>query len=169
MINLPDEAVKKTPPSGGRGLILQLKDAWKWPNAETLATDQEIDSFETETGLLIPPDMRAYFTSVNGSNGYDDGFFEFYPFDKFVDENKPAPKLYHLPSAESLNSIPNHCYFFADYQVHLLDYLIQLHQQPTEFNDIFICCGGELKLMARSFTEFISLCLADSQKLYFND
>ncbi|WP_342644750.1 SMI1/KNR4 family protein [Mucilaginibacter sp. CSA2-8R] len=161
--------LKRLGPQEAGGPIFKLKDAWHWEDAPALATDHEMNSFELETGLLIPPDMRTFFTSVNGSNGYDDGLFDFYSFDGFMSENEPAPKLYHLPSAVTSNNTPNHCYVFADYQVHLIDYLIQLYQHPTASNDIYIRCGQEIKLMAHSFNEFVSLCLMDSQKLFFND
>ena len=132
--------------------ISELKKKWNWEKTILPATDEEIKSFESLNGLLIPKDLTNYFKLVNGTDGYDEGFFQFYPLNLFqpFDLNKSL-------------------HVFADYQCKLFLYVIRLHEVERKSNEVFIFCGNDYKFLCNSFTEFVDLCLNDSQKLFFND
>lgn len=144
---------------------------WNWSNG-TIATESEIKSFETTNDLVIPKDLSDYFKVINGTKGYDEGFFQFYSLRQFKSVEYFFTKWKTILNYEIFRETfgtDKSCFVFADYQIHLFSYVIQLYPQKTDKNEIYIFCGEEYKLIAESFDEFVDLCIQDSPKLFFND
>jgi len=152
--------------------ILELIALWNWSNEIIPANEEEIRAFEYSNDLIIPNDLHEYFSEFNGTNGYDENLFQFYSLREF----KPIEERFEEwniigDSEKFLKDFVHHkSYFvFADYQIHLFAYVIKLSKRRTDKNEVYIFCGDDYKLLANSFTEFVDLCLNDSQKLFFND
>ncbi len=147
--------------------LVALQKMWNWSN-RIRATESEIESFESTNALVIPNDLSDYFKCINGTKGYDDGFFQFYSLDQFNSAEYFFAQWKTILNYETFG-VDKSCFVFADYQIHLFSYVIQLYPKKTNKNEIYIFCGEEYKLIAESFDEFIDLCLEDSPKLFFND
>ena len=152
--------------------LRNLANSWGWKDKKDLVNEIEIQTFEFTNNLIIPKDLGDYFKQINGTDGYDDGFFQFYSLENFksiVNQFITWKTVFDSKKfSEAFGSIDS-CFVFADYQIHLFSYAIQLNRNETEKNQVFVFCDNDFKLIADSFTEFIELCLEDSHKLFFND
>lgn len=149
----------------------------KWEREEILssnnyASEDEILSFIKYEDLIIPTDLVHYFKMINGMSDQSDlKLFEFYPFYKFVpilEKYKNWEGIPYYKDIEHNIEHPHQCFVFADYMMNTFSYSIRLHKSDVKINEVYIVCGGEYKIIADSFTEFLNLYLDDSESLYFN-
>lgn len=122
-----------------------------------------LDAFEARTGRVLPADLRAFLRAADGAE-VDDGFFflpleEYEPFDQVA-----ARHAQGCPSVEDADSY----YVFCDYLQWSWRYAIRL-RAPGEAdggNDVVPVGMNQMFVVARSFSEFVGLYLADSDRLY---
>lgn len=149
----------------------ELKRTWGWEGNPTLSNNDEIRTFELLNKKVLPPDMREYFKTINGTNGYDDDLFCFFSLADFKPINEIFTKLNRTADLDSLKKgIENldSVYIFAEHHFHLFSYGINLFEQESNRNDIYIFCGNSFHIIANNFSDFIELCLKDSEKIYFS-
>ena len=134
-------------------------------------SDEQILSFESEYGLVLPSDLVTYFKFINGSGGeYEENFFCFYSFEQFERIDKVYADWQGVPDYSTIAStLQNYetCFVVADYQCNLFCYAVELHREKVTGNRVYAICGGEYKVIANSFTEFVDLYLNNSSKLQF--
>jgi len=97
----------------------------------------------------------------------DDGFYEFYSLNK-VDDVVTLLGNYGIPRhGEFIALIKNseNCFVLADYSINLIAYVIRLNHANSERNEVYAICGGTYKIIAESFSDFISLYLENSDDL----
>jgi len=115
--------------------------------------------FESGNGLLIPPDLAAYF-KLPGTNELNKDLYQFYTFDQFKSVEKELAHWGGIPDyrniVNTLHQCEN-CFVFADYMFHLFSYAIRLYPKVTSLNEIYLICGDKHKIVANSFSEFLSL------------
>ncbi|TGE24885.1 hypothetical protein E5K00_06705 [Hymenobacter aquaticus] len=150
-----------------------LATAWQAEPATqtvTVATTEAVVAFQQAAGLLLPADMTQYFLTVNGSNDqYDANFFAFYTLANLTSIQSKFADYHGVPKYSDLLYTFDQCgtcYVFADFMISLTAYAIQLHPEPSPTNTVYVVCGGVYKAIASSFSEFLELYVADSDKLY---
>jgi hypothetical protein len=97
----------------------------------------------------------------------DSEFYEFYSLNKIADAVTQLGD-YGIPRhGESIVQIknPESCFVFADYSINLIAYVIRLSNIDFEQNEVYAICGDDHKVIANSFSEFISIYLNDSGDL----
>jgi hypothetical protein len=150
--------------------LLRLKAIWERRKirSEWTVSESAILKFETDHNVKFPEDFRSYFKLVNGMDGeVDDGFYEFYSLDK-VGNVVTLLGDYGTPRhGESIAMIknPENCFVFADYSINLIAYVIRLNHIDSERNEVYAICGDVYKIIAKSFSDFISLYLENSDDL----
>jgi hypothetical protein len=152
--------------------ILELKRYWleQGVRFSKTALIKGIYSFQETNKCLLPKDLVEYFMKINGTNQtHDNNYFDFYSLDNF----KSVKSLYHdytrIPNySQLINTLPNseNYYVFADFQMCLFSYAIYLDKNLGS-HSVVVLCGGEYRIIADSFSDFIDLFLVDSDKLYF--
>lgn len=112
----------------------------------------ELDAFEYGHGVVLPGDLRAFYTELGGTDctsvrSHSPDGFAIWP----LSEVRPAaPGLFVI----------------ADYLHLSWTYAIALDQTADGPHPVTILDVAEPKPVAASFTEFIDLYLVDSAKLY---
>ena len=125
--------------------------------------------FESANGLLLPPDLVEYFKLLeNTTDKMDANLYEFYTVDQFKSIKNDLAFSRGIPDygniVNTLDGCEN-CFVFADYQFNLFAYAIRLHRQPEGVNEIYVICGDEYKIIAKSFSDFLDLYFDDSTEL----
>ncbi|RSK36312.1 SMI1/KNR4 family protein [Hymenobacter metallilatus] len=154
--------------------LSELNDLWKKAKIRTVdtATEQQVSEFEATHNLIIPHDLRGYFVAVNGTDRLPDNEFytfctleQFQPITKVLDAWKNGiPR--HSDVLEKIGS-PQNCFVFADYSIYLFAYAIRLYPTESAQNEVYAICGGEYRIIAKSFSEFIDLYLQQADELTF--
>lgn len=150
-----------------------LKSLWRKQDLLSFkfANDADIQKFEHNNALYLPIDMQIYFKEVNGMNGeLDSSLFELYSFDEFVPLITKYEDWKGVPSYRDIQFTMNYhknCFVLGNWMMHTFAYAIRLNELPTATNEVFIICGGDFKVIASSFTEFLNLYLEDSELLYY--
>lgn len=152
--------------------IYKLREIWEkegilFPEPATM---EDITFFSANNGLLLPPDIVAYFTGVNGtSSTYDEMFFRFFSLAEFKTVKDELGNWGGIPDYRNIVRLLDdhqYCFIFADHSIHLMTYAIRLYSSPSETNEIYVICGEVFAKIADSFTEFIALYLRDDARLY---
>lgn len=152
--------------------IYSVKEKWAgegMPVSEP-ATLEDISVFSSKNNVVLPQDLIAYFTQLNGtSDSFDNGFFTFYSLLQFKTIKEELGDYGGIPDYRNLvNLLPDHehCFVFADHSLHLICYAIRLYDRPSENNEVYALCGEVFGVIANSFTEFMNLYLRDDQNIY---
>jgi hypothetical protein len=154
-------------------IIEKLKNKWL---EEKLYFEQplkktDIVQFETTNKVLLPNDLKDYFSSINGTNSnYDNDFFCFYSIKNFKSVNEVYKDWTGNPNYSDFLKTPinkDNLFVFADYMINTFSYVITLNQELEVVNPIYVVCGDEYKLVANSFTEFITKYLEDTILIQF--
>ncbi|GAB3635036.1 hypothetical protein GCM10027422_06260 [Hymenobacter arcticus] len=151
--------------------FLHLKAIWEQRKirSEWTASESGILKFETDRNVKFPEDLRSYFNLVNGMDGeVDDDFYEFYSLNKIKDVVTQLGEYHGIPRHSDILHEIEHaemCFVFADYSISLIVYAIRLSNVNTAKNEVYAICGGIHKVIAESFSDFISLYLANSDNL----
>jgi SMI1 / KNR4 family (SUKH-1) len=133
-----------------------------------LATDSDIARFSVSRSLQIPPDLRKYFTTVNGTQSGWDGINEFYPLSQFLPVMQGDAFWHRFPNEKSpIERLPDpdHCYEFANHSLNVVSWCIRLYSQSTLTNEVYVVCGPHYRQLADSFTHFIEQYLIDPWSL----
>jgi hypothetical protein len=150
--------------------LLQLNDIWRSVN-NYKATDRDIFLFEEKYGLLIPDDLIDYFKILNGtSEEYDAKFFQFNSLNDFKKIDEAFKEWKGVPNYQKIRETFDYrdtTFIFADFQICLFSYGIQLYKNKPGRNEIYAFCGDEYRVIAYSFTEFLDLYFSESIKLQF--
>ena len=120
-------------------------------------TNDDIQAFETQNGVRLPADLRAYFQRLNGID-MDPGLFRFWPLSRVIP----------LKSSSAVALETGRYFIFADYMVGTWYYAIYLGEDPFLQNRVVLPDFPCRPVIAHSFTEFIELYLSDSPRLYGN-
>ncbi|HEX8350365.1 MAG TPA: SMI1/KNR4 family protein [Hymenobacter sp.] len=153
--------------------LSELNTLWEKAKIKSVvtATEEQLKNFEESYKLKLPQDLRDYFANVNGTEGEsDDGFFTFCTFNQFQSIQQVLRDWYGVPKHSDIIQKIDHsetCYVFADYSICLFAYAIRLHHEVGSENEVYAICGGEYRIIAKSFSEFINLYLQKSDQLTF--
>jgi SMI1 / KNR4 family (SUKH-1) len=123
-------------------------------------SEAALAEFEARYGVVLPPDMRAYFKAVDGMNGEmdDQRMVTFWPLEqvKRVTDELPGEPRKH----ESY-------FLFADFLIWSHGYAIRLSADSEAANPVVIVpADGTTRRVAESFSDFITRYLADDQALW---
>lgn len=148
-----------------------LKNMWEKSRirAEWSATPYTIQIFEKKYGVKLPQDFSEYFEIVNGMDGAaDNNLFAFYSLDKIETVPDKFRDWHGIPKySDVLNTLykPESCFVFSDYFIHLEAFAIRLDETSNSNHHIYAICGGDYKVVAKSFSEFIDLYIQDFNAL----
>jgi hypothetical protein len=139
-----------------------LKQFWLRQNTKLRrgASENELREFEQKYNVLLPDDLKDYFSTVDGFAdwGCDENVITFLPLAEIL----PSSKTWTLevPDADS--------YFaFADYSIKCHFYMIRLRNDLSLGNSIFIAYDRKPEQIAGSFSEFVEGYLADDYAVLF--
>jgi len=147
--------------------IKKIEEKWITENVKITsikATDTDILLFEKNEGVILPPDAVEYYKKLNGTDGYDDDFFEFYALNDTQDIATYAGNIIDANILKKDIELHN-LYVFGEYMISLYIYAIRLDSSNSN-DGIFVFCGNEYKKIATSFTDFFELYLEGSQDLF---
>jgi SMI1 / KNR4 family (SUKH-1) len=124
-------------------------------------TEEELTGFEHRYGVLLPFEIRDFYSHVDGMNSdsIDEAFIRFWP----LSEIGPVPTLLSewrgIPDYGGIEkSLPDsESYFvFADHSIWLNVYAVKFTSKPTmECPVVYIGRGDYWKTMTSSFTAFL--------------
>jgi hypothetical protein len=149
-------------------LIQRLKGYWLQNGIKLKpgVTLQQIESFEARYLVRIPPDLRAYFATVDGmeEGETDPEVFSFLPL-KAV---KSIPEeLAHFGGIPDYREImlsladPHHWFVIVDYIITSAVYAIRLSAVPENTPVLWIGSGKHHRVVAPSFSGFLEAYLAN--------
>jgi hypothetical protein len=130
------------------------------------AADTDVAAFETRYGVVLPADLRAYFTTVNGSTigayGMQDehmlGFWHLDEVRTFAElEAEFGPTT---PEAERT-------FVIADHSIWVYGFGIQLSADPAAPTPVVVDIGTPYHVVAGSFTEFLDAYLRDDEDVIY--
>ena len=119
------------------------------------ASQQDINAFEQEYGVVLPTDFREYFLRLNGI-GEDPDVFCFWPISKL---RRVDLKIFNMLQAESY-------FLFADFLIESHYYAIYLSNDPFFQNRVILPDFPGSPVIAQTFTEFLELYLRDDPSLF---
>ena len=142
-----------------------LKQFWLRQNIKLRrgASETELRGFEQKYNVLLPDDLKDYFSAVDGFDGSvnwmtDENVITFLPLAEVL----PSSQTWALeiPDADS--------YFaFADFSLACHVYMIRLRNDLSLGNPVFIARDEKPKQIASSFAEFVRGYLADDYGVLF--
>jgi hypothetical protein len=130
------------------------------------ALEADLEAFEVRYGLRLHPEMRAYLGLVDGQDEMDPAsYIRFWT----LAEIKTAAEELKQPGGMAGRTAG--WFVFADFLIWSHAYVIRLSHDPQADAPVGLCHGtlpsdGAFPLIARSFGEFVDLCLNDSPRLH---
>jgi hypothetical protein len=127
-------------------------------------SSRALDAFEARIGARLPADLREFLACANGLEVDQDGF-SFWPLEEYETFAKVAdeypPNTPRVPDSGSY-------FVFCDYLTWCWGYAIRLRAEGEGDQESLVVPIGmnEMYTVARSFSEFLDLYLADSPMLY---
>jgi hypothetical protein len=119
------------------------------------ATTNEIAAFEAKYRIILPSDVREYFTAADGTgDDMDEGLYRFWPLsevqpvhDVLVSDRFTYPDRFAYPD----------CFVFADHCINCWDYAVRLTKDAKQPAPVFRVTGADQpgEQMASSFREFM--------------
>jgi hypothetical protein len=151
-------------------IIEALRERWRTQGIlhEHHATEEELTAFESRYNVVLPPNLRRYFATVNGTAmgqyGMDDpdllGFWHLDQVHTFAEENT---------ASSDQDSGARHTFAFADYSIWCFGFGIRLSSDRTAATPIVCDVSSPPQKVADSFAEFISRYLqGDEDVIYPN-
>ncbi len=144
-------------------LIERLKARWIADGLSLRpgATSEALDAFEAKYQVALPPLVRDYFASVDGTGDNSDGvFIHFWP----LSEVKTIMD-YHGWSPDQAAGLEG-WFYFADFMISSHDFAIRLTSDPADDGPVMFA-DGELYPLALSFAGFLDRYLADRKSLRY--
>ncbi|MCF2217924.1 SMI1/KNR4 family protein [Chryseobacterium sp. PS-8] len=134
----------------------------------TPVNELKIIEFENNNDVLIPSDLKQYFTLINGSGDVPlDNLYEFYNikrFNKIFDEFKDWEGI---PDYSQLDYKKfDNVFVFGNYEFNFYSFGIELFKSHKFTNRVFIFCGGEYRIIADSFYSFIDVYLNHPDEIF---
>jgi hypothetical protein len=151
-------------------LTSKLISHWQSQNLKIAPGNPEarLQEFERHNSVILPPDLRDYFLSVDGmvqvgGHDCDPTGFAFWPLArvKGVAEECAEHSL-AIPEVAD----PDRYFVFADYLQWSWAYAIYLSDRPSRPNPVIHVGTIRPKTVAASFAEFVDLYLRDARELY---
>lgn len=136
-------------------------DRWRQSDLTILpgATTDQIAAFETQYKVVLPPDVRGYFMTVNGmEETMDNDLFRFWP----LEEVCPAKNEW-LHSEEAIQQ-GRDLFVFADYCISCWSYGVKLTSNPNQPAPVYRltgCYAPPEGKMTDSFSEFMNRYVED--------
>jgi cell wall assembly regulator SMI1 len=140
------------------------------------ATDADVAAFETRYGVVLPSDIRAYFTTLNGTaNGkygiQDEYLLGFWHFD----EVRSFAELSEGSGAAT--SEQERTFAIADYSIWVHGFGIQLSADPGAPTPVVVdfgspyqgVAGAPYQRVASSFSDFLDAYLRGDQDVIYPD
>lgn len=123
-------------------------------------SEAELREFEQKYNLLLPDDLKDYFSTVNGfaDSGCDENLITFMPLAEVLPSSQAW--VLEVPDADSY-------FVFADYSISCHVYMIRLRNDLSFGNPVFIAYDRNPEQIAGSFSEFVEGYLADNYKVLF--
>ena len=132
------------------------------------ASDADVAAFEARYGVVLPPDLRAYFTTLNGTAvgayGMQDehllGFWHLDEVRTFAEElagNGPSP-----PEAART-------FVIADHSIWVYGFGIRLAGDSATATPVVVDIGSPYHQVAASFTEFLEAYLRGDEAVIYPD
>jgi hypothetical protein len=122
----------------------------------------EIAQFEARYGVVLPQDLRQYYSVVDGVDGESmvrGHPFRFWPLRevKPVSEDMPEEPLHHSEFKDY--------FLFADYSLWACAYAVKL-TKSRDNRTFVVMIGGDVPVhLAGSFEEFVQIYLGDPARL----
>ena len=120
------------------------------------ATVSDVNAFEQKYAVKIPNDMRTYFLELNGNGGGMTGLM--YAFSSLSELRKASDW------GEGEITSPT-CFVFADFAIDCWAYAIEMGSSDDGLNRIHLLGGRQAQVVAKSFTDFVSIYLTAPEKL----
>lgn len=144
---------------------LGVKDSRK----SSVEYDKKILLFESQNDLSLPLDLTAYFKSLgNTIVDIDNNLYQFYTIDQFKSVKKELAHWGGIPNYRNITNTlegTESCFVFADYMLHSFAYAIRLYPDRGHVNEIYVISGDKYRIIANSFSDFMSLYFDDSTEL----
>jgi len=148
----------------------QLISHWKSLNLKIAPgnPEQKVREFESQNGVILPPDFREYFLCVDGmaqvgGHDCDPKGFAFWPLARV--RNVVEECAEHSLAQPELPD-PEKYFVFADYLQWSWAYAIHLSGSTSQPNQVIHVGTVRAKLVAGSFTQFVDHYLRDAEGLY---
>ncbi len=127
---------------------------------------QQIEAFERRYQVRLPPDLRQYFTKVDGMEAgeTDHDMFSFLPLEAVKSLPEELAHFGGIPDfTEIMWSLPDpHCWFvIVDYLITSAVYAIRLAAVPESTPVLWIGSGKHHRVVAPSFSGFADKYLAN--------
>jgi hypothetical protein len=138
-------------------LWIRVHDVWRRSKIVIPrgATANEIAAFEAKYRVVLPSDVREYFTAADGTgHDMDEGLCRFWPLsevqpvhDVLVSDQFTYPDRFAYPD----------CFAFANHCINCWDYAARLTKNATQPAPVCRVTGGDQpgEQMASSFREFM--------------
>lgn len=132
------------------------------------ADDLKISEFQNNYQVVLPADFKQYFILINGSSGTPlNNLFEFYSIDKVnrvSDEFKDWKGIpdYHKLDFQKFKNV----FIFGNYGFNFYSFGIELLNELSPINRIFIFCGKEHQIIKDNFSDFIDLYLTGPEEIF---
>ncbi|WP_394665099.1 SMI1/KNR4 family protein [uncultured Chryseobacterium sp.] len=128
----------------------------------------EIEAFQKKYDVEISEDLYDYYLEINGSgNDTLNNLYEFYSISNTKKINEELINFRGIPDYSQLNfDGMENVFIFGGYQFNLYAFGIELHQDISSENRIYIFNGKDFRIMAKSFTEFVDLYLNKPDEIY---
>jgi len=161
-------------PKSANGVLIELCESLDYPGKAKvpgLSLEEQINLFQFRNKLVIPEDLLTYFRLTDSEiDDYNIDMFTFYKFDEFKNVNEEVGNYGGVPDYTNItNTLPFHekCFVFAEYSIFVAVFAIRLHENSSDINEIYAIIGDKYKIVAKSFTEFISLYREDISNVLF--
>ncbi len=153
-------------------LLERLKDFWSKQGVRIQpgVSNEEIGTFESRYQVQLPPDLREYFTSVNGMQRWetDKNMFSFLPIHAI--KNIPE-ELAHCRGIPDYRDIVRtladpHCWFvIVDYLITSAVYAVRFTADIESTPVLWIGNGVCHRIVAPTFADFLEAYLANPYEL----
>jgi hypothetical protein len=122
-----------------------------------------IAKFESKYQVVLPRDVREYFTTVDGTGDHltEEWYFRFWP----LAEVKSVHEILDARNPDQF-SYPD-CFVFADHLVSSWVYAVKLTREPHQLAPVFEIHGGypPSEVICDSFREFMSRYADDDKNI----
>ena len=148
------------------GVGESLKRHWTLHRVEINAgvSEEELNAFEVKHRVVLPHDMRSYFSCVNGMplDVVDEALIRFWT----LNEMKPLTEGAPAYSDPRYIQRPKSIFLFADYSIWAHAYAIRLESIPLQANEVCIIGGDRPSTIAHSFSELVDRYLTNKELLH---
>jgi hypothetical protein len=161
------QASRHVPESGD--IFAGLEEYWyggssRWPSRRgPVATEEEVNAFETVHSIKVPDDLRAYFLRFNGVEE-DPDMFCFWPLSRLAS----VLSISGLSKATASLREVDRYYVFADYMIESYYYAIYLGDNPSVQHSVILPDFPKHPVIASNFSDFLELYLTDHPRIHGN-